>query len=798
MKIARFCEESGACQSVKEHLENVGLYCARVGAKIGLADTACLMGILHDMGKLSEDFQDYIKSQKNKGGRDAVAPRVDHGVYGAKYVYNRYKNKGSLQRLTSQIIAFVICYHHGGLRDCLEKNEIPFLKRMDKLDEACLSKVSREFEDFYPAPGFIEDLFKKACSEIKSFYEAFSRENTDYESFSFETHLLIKTLYSILIDSDWYDSYLANPGAPSEEQIALWESLDIYISNLKMEMDRLGAVKPDGEKQKTVFKKREQIAKDCLDFAANKTGVYTLTVPTGGGKTLSSFGFALGHAKRHKKERVFYVAPYTSIIEQNAATIRRALGCENHLLEFHSNVVSGENESSMHFGSRWGEHFIFTTMVQFLNTFYAAPSQNIRRLQSFINSVIIFDEVQSVPVHCVSLFNSAVNFLNKYLNCTIILCTATQPVLNEVPRPVKLSKGAEITGDIRDAFEKLKRVNVVDATVKGGYSCERVVEFLRDISRACPSVLLIVNTVSAAERIFNLAERSALSAGLFYLSSNLCPCHRKEIIEDIKKGLAEKQPLICISTQVMECGVDISFGAVVRSVAGVDSIAQAAGRCNRHGEDASANTYIINLDECVENTQRILSIDIGKKKAAAILDLYRKDPGRYDNSLLSTKAVYEYFMRFINEEKVKEQFDYPLPGRGASVYGLLSCEASVISAYAAFAGEEFPLGFCFQFETARKNFSVIENNTKTVIVPFKGGREIIADLKSSLDFKKKAAALKKAQNYLVNIYENKFKQLERLGAIVLCDIEGVYLLGEGFYSESTGVDLEGNMDFLNS
>lgn len=796
MKIARFCKDTNTTQTVKEHLTNVGNLCKQTGLKIQLPNTAYIIGVLHDMGKLSDDFQNYIQNRIKEIQPKPGVVKVDHGAYGAKHIYDMYKDGTPMQKLTSQIIAFVICYHHGGLSDCIEKNEIPLLKRMDKLSKSNLEKAVDEFDEIFPEPGFIDTLFSKACDEIKAFSRIIRQNDAEPDNIFFETHLLVKILYSVLIDSDWLDSFIFEAKKPYDKLKPLSEDLDGYIFNLKKRTNEFKLSKPIGAMQKIVFEKRSEIADDCLKFSKNEPGIYTLTVPTGGGKTLSSFIFALNHAKAWNKERIFYVAPYTSIIEQNANEIRQTLKCGENLLEFHSNVITEESECAKIFGERWDCHFVFTTIVQFLNTIYAPPSHNIRRFQSLANSIVIFDEVQSVPLHCISLFNSAVNFLNKALNCTIVLCTATQPILNEVPKPVNLSPNSEIVNNVKDAFDKLKRVNVVDKTIDEGYTYGAAIDFLHETNKAYQSILLVVNTVAAAENIFNLAKTSNFEGELFYLSSNLCPSHRTQVIRRIKKALKNNEAVICISTQVIECGVDISFGTVIRSVAGIDSIAQAVGRCNRHGERKVSDAYIINLAEGFENTQKLLSIDIGKKKTAGVLYLYKQDPRQYDNSLVSTKTVYDYFMRFISEEKVTEQFDYPLTRKGASMYELLSIQYSLINAYNANARQKYALCFCFQFKTARENFAVIENSAKTIIVPFKKGKDIIADLISNLKLEQKVPLLKKAQHYSVNVFENKFKALQKAGAVITCDIEGVYLLKEGFYDNDIGLVTESKLDAM--
>jgi CRISPR-associated endonuclease/helicase Cas3 len=214
MKMARFHKQSGRTQSVLEHLTNVSDFCRQNAEKINLSNTAYLIGILHDMGKLSEEFESYMESQMK--GEKQSETKVDHGVYGAKYIFCRYENGDYIQKIASQIIAFVICYHHGGLSDCIGKNEIPLIKRMGKLSEENLHAVTKEFEELFSTTD-LTNIFSKACEEIQSFIETISKKNIELDSFFFDIHLLIKTLYSILIDSDWLDSYLFEADIPIEE-----------------------------------------------------------------------------------------------------------------------------------------------------------------------------------------------------------------------------------------------------------------------------------------------------------------------------------------------------------------------------------------------------------------------------------------------------------------------------------------------------------------------------------------------------------------------------------------------------
>ena len=650
----------------------------------------------------------------------------------------------------------------------------------------------------------IKELFAAATKEITEYINDFIKNINDKKSKFFAIQMLIKVLYSIIVDSDWLDSYLFTTKTTYEDADTLDKYIDDYILNIEKQSAKFKKLKAKNSLQQKVYDVRNQIADDCFRFSQNKTGVYTLTVPTGGGKTNSSFIFALNHAKKYNKDRIIYVAPYTSIIEQNASDIRDILKCGEKLLEYHSNIISEKTNNKEAYededyiktlSSRWDYPIIFTTIVQFLNTIFARPSQDIRKLQSVINSVIIIDEAQSVPIHCTTLFNEAVNFLSQYLNCTVILCTATQPVLHELKTPIKLSKDNEIIKNVDDVYETLKRVEVIDKTIPGGYSYETAIKLLFKLKENNENVLMVVNTIKVAEELFKLVKDSNSDSKLFYLSSNICPKHRKKLIDDIKEALNNNESVICISTQVIECGVDISFNTVIRSLAGLDSIAQASGRCNRHGEKTISETYVINIQDDLEKTQRILNIDVGKKKTRKILELYKQNSKNFDNSLLSTKSIYYYFKNFVCEQGIEKEFDYYLKKEDTSIYELLSFNNKILN-YQDNKTEKFPLSFCFQFKTARKNFKVIPDNTKTIIVPYKEAREIILDLTSSIDLDKKFKLLKETQNYVVNIYEHKYIKLCEAEAFLPSEIEGVYLLKDEFYDSDLGIIMEKNMKLI--
>src|SRR5690606_4496420 len=292
--------------------------------------------------------------------------------------------------------------------------------------------------------------------------------------------------------------------------------------------------------------------------------------------------------------RIIYVVPYTTIIEQNAKEVRDILKANDYLLEHHSNVIDDElnddefidyksyqkNKKIKLAKDNWDVPIIFTTMVQFLDTFYKGKGRNIRRLHNLTNSVIIFDEVQSVPVNCISLFNETLNFLKDFGNSTILLCTATQPALQYVQKNISIDD--ELIDDLTIVTKDFKRTNIINFLKDEGWTTEDLTEFVQEQIQHVNSVLVILNTKSVVRKLYHELQNSDVR--VVHLSTSMCAAHRKAIISEMRDMLKRKEKLLCISTQLIEAGVDVSFECVIRSLAGLDSIAQAAGRCNRHGE----------------------------------------------------------------------------------------------------------------------------------------------------------------------------------------------------------------------
>jgi CRISPR-associated endonuclease/helicase Cas3 len=396
-------------QSVKEHLYNVSEMSKNYGSKISLAATGKLIGILHDMGKETKKFDSYIRYSSRNPNDKSLKGSIDHSTAGAKFVYDNFYNNSAdaYQKFTAQLISLAICSHHGGLIDCLDlKGADKFTDRVTKEKDICFDEALTVFKTECLDMRKINEIFNKAKEEIKSILVKINKIDSSAKFGRFASGMLARYLFSTVIDADRYDTYAFMEDKNQKENIgnlALWNELsDLLESELKRY-----------PKVTKIDLLREEISVSCKNFGRNNSGIYQLSVPTGGGKTLSSLRYALEHAKAFNKDRIFYIIPFTTIIDQNAKEIKDILGHEDMILEHHSNlIVDNEQEDYKLLTERWDSTIIFTTMVQFLDTLFSGGTQGVRRMHNLANSIIIFDEIQVIPIKCINMFNSAMNFLS--------------------------------------------------------------------------------------------------------------------------------------------------------------------------------------------------------------------------------------------------------------------------------------------------------------------------------------------------------------------------------------------------
>jgi CRISPR-associated endonuclease/helicase Cas3 len=791
-------------QTVEEHLIGVKELSELFGAKIGVKHIAGLAGMLHDMGKYTDEFREYILEAVKNPGSPPKRGSVDHSTAGGKLLFKLFHtgkghpNKGIL----AEIVGNAIISHHSYLQDFLNSDlESNYLHRVR-------DKVLEEFE--WTEQRFFEHVISEAdfhyyVDQAADELGAFLAKNNSTSS---ETKLmfLTKYIFSALIDADRTNTRLFEENKTEECLLDSNKLFEAYYNSL---MTKIHSFESQGNAHTSINKLRNEMSKQCDQFAERPPGIYTLSIPTGGGKTLASLRFALKHAKLYGKNHIVYVLPYTTIIEQNAAEIRKILEDDVNILEHHSNVIEDiDVDDEQQDGiinvqqklklakDNWDSPIIFTTMVQFLNVFYAKGSRNIRRLHNLSESVIIFDEVQKVPVTSVSLFNQALNFLQTYGQSSIVLCTATQPALDFVEHKLNINADAEMIGNLDHVIEAFKRVEIIDRATDEEFNNEKLADFVTEKIDEVQSVLVILNTKSVVKKLYEqLRSIVTDDIPIYHLSTSMCAAHRKYLLNEVRGHLKNGNKIICISTQLIEAGVDVSFKCVIRSLAGLDSIAQAAGRCNRHGEWDLQQVYII--DHAEENLKHLREIKIGKQISKKILIDLRRDQTCHGGHILSIEAMSRYFKEFYTE--FESDLNYSITKLSKNMIELLSAnkaDNSYFQAYSSKYKERLPLFLANSYKTAAEHYHVIDDATTSVIVPYGDeGKNIIVELNGENRIDDLTRLLRKAQQYTINLFEHELQQLDKNGGLESCLDGQVLVLKEGAYSEEFGLNIENDSRF---
>jgi CRISPR-associated endonuclease/helicase Cas3 len=608
----------------------------------------------------------------------------------------------------------------------------------------------------------------------------------------FKVGLAVRFLFSCLIDADRTDTAdFSNGAAASLRQRGQYAEWPALAAMLEERLKGFSARSPIDEL-------RGEVSAACLSAADRPKGTYLLTVPTGGGKTLASLRFALHHAARWGMDRVIYISPYTSIIDQNAKVVRDILepqGTEfaSVVLEHHSNLTPLEQTwKSKILSENWDAPIVFTTAVQFLEGLFGSRTRAVRRMHQMARSVLIFDEIQTVPVRCVHLMNNALNFLVEQCGSTVVLCTATQPLLHEVDASkgaLRLSANAEIVDGAAGLFGKVHRCEIYDRRKPGRWGHDEAAQLATDEAARAGSCLVVVNTKQEALSIFRECRLRAGDAAVFHLSTGMCPAHRMQILDEIKPRLDQRAPTICVSTQLIESGVDISFGSAVRALAGLDSIAQVAGRCNRHGERDMGHVHVINL--AGELPKALSEIRKAQEAGQRVLDEQANNAGSRAVDLSDPRLIALYFRYYFFDRR--QEMDYPVgPSQAEREDTLLRMLAENSLAV---AGRPAPPSIYLRqaFMTAAEAFQAIDANTRGVVVPYGAeGKAVIAELCSADWQEKRFAQLKRAQLFTVSVFPYVLEGLQAAGAVRECqEGTGVLYLDEKYYNADFGLNVEG-------
>lgn len=772
-------------QTVEEHCHVVAEIAAELLRDIGLGKTAYLGGMVHDLGKFSENFKNYIEKAAN--GEKVQRGSVNHTFAGVRFLLEKHSDKqlSGFSDIVLEILAYAVGAHHG-LFDCVDdNNNNGFTKRIQKEGIDYLN-AAQEFLKICCSKQDIEDLLKQSEKEFLPIFNEIEKlaDNADAKiqntQITFYIGFLARLILSAIIEADRSDTAQFMNGY-SEKTVK--NISEIWINCIKNVEQKLSTMPLD----KPINKTRAQISALCAEAGNLESGIYRLNLPTGAGKTLTSLRYALHHALKHNKKRIIFTMPLLSIIEQNAGIIHEYIGNEDILLEHHSNVIetdeTGELDKRELLIESWNVPIIITTMVQLLNTLFAGKTSNIRRMQALCNSIIVIDEVQTVPDKMLSLFNLALNFLAKICNATIILCSATQPCFEKTMYPLVKS--------VKDLIMLTKEQETVFKRVrleyKGEMDCEELADFAADILEENNSLLLVCNTKNEAAVMFNLLCSKLKDVKAFHISAGMCTAHRKETIKEMQEALENKQQkVLCVSTQVIEAGVDVSFARVVRLLAGMDNIVQATGRENRNREfDGLAPGYIVRLKG--EVLKGLSEIEAAKNAAANLLVKYKNSPKIYDNDLMSEKAINEYYECLYGN--VNDGYhDFYIESVRDSILNLMSCNENVDSGKIP----EYNKYFMHQaLKTAGGLFTVFDESSIDIIVPYDRGTEIIQKIFAvgDKDYGKLKAVLNEAKLYTVSLFKYQKIKLEEQGALIFVPSAGVYILQDGYYDELTGLNL---------
>ena len=766
MFAAHISADSRREQSVQEHCRNTAELCAGYCKIADAENIGRLAGLLHDAGKLCNDFDNYIRgiSRFSRG-------EIDHSYAGAKYIT---ENTDKVHAGVSRLIARVIISHHG-LHDWVDENCKDYFN-IRIANDRNYSQIKQNILLTIDADEF-DELLKKAADEYRALCQKIKNISRTPTDCAFYLGLLERFLESALIDADRTDtaSFMDDAEYPEYSAVPeLWQSMK---NNMEKKLAEFS------ERTDVISEQRKSISDRCADFAKNDVKICRLIVPTGGGKTLSSLRFAIEYCLEHGMEKIVYTAPFMSILEQNGAEIKSIAG-EDNFIEHHSNALAEKSDNTEELSDyelhteRWDKPVIATTMVQFLNALFLGKSASVRRFHRIAKSVIIIDEVQSIPLKCLNMFDLAVNFLSHICGAAVVLCTATQPVTDDVRHPMLMDENESMTGDYQADFEVFRRTEIIPDIDPYGYSYEEAADFCADKFTTAGDLLVIVNTKSSALKMYDLIRnRCGNDADVVHLSTNMCPQHRRDKIKAIRKLLGEKKPVICVTTQLIEAGVDISFRCVVRSLAGLDSAVQAAGRCNRHGESMDVRpVYLIKLkEEKLGNLKEI--------STAQDITQHMAESGDYTD-ISSPEAVSDYFLKLYQYEKDKLSYSVPV---NETLVNYLSLNKK---RYEMLPDPKPCSKFESQaFKTAGKLFQVIDDNTRDVIVPYnEEAEEIISRLENSNE--NISVLLRKAQKYTVSIYIGTERKLYENNA--LRDIScGAVILDSSHYNNEFGIDIEG-------
>lgn len=805
MLLGHYDHKTKRKQSLLTHLFNVAGSASESATLIKQSNTGYLLGLLHDLGKADRNFQIKLKEQPKK--------RVNHSSAGAKF-FSEYliqrvlsyipKEQHSLFAEFMEVIIYIITAHHGIYDIWQLGTDENIMQRRIMYDE---DNTYFYKEDILEFAGQVESELEKRKNINfgtlirESFHEFLALDSklkpSNREEQSFYTGLKVRLLLSILKNADIEDTMNAY------EKIVepfTTENLVAKKENYLEEVERV--YKKFGDPTNEINSIRNRLSEEALKRGEKDgPGVYQLNLPTGAGKTLISLRYGMHQLNKKSKARFIYITPFLSVLEQNAKEIKNILN-DSDIVEHHSNIVQhpkSENEENndndlgeqkatfnKYLTDTWDSPIILSTMVQFFQTLFKGKSSNIRRFSSLRNAVIVLDEVQSLPVTVTHIFNLTMNFIAQTMESVIIMCTATQPTYDSKYIKYKLNYGGKndepksivnLTEEERKLFDRTEVHKLTDGVV----AQEELFEEVQ--THPGESTLIVLNTKNAVRILYEeLSDRT--DRQVYYLTTNLCPKHRQNIVDEMKERLSRNESIVCVSTQLIEAGVDIDFNRLIRSYAGIDSIIQAMGRCNRHGKNKEkGNVKLARVSRDFEKIEKIEEINEKAKVTSYILD-NKSSP--IDIVELNSDFYNRYYAN--NWDKM----NFPLSKKdGPSAFEYLSTNKALYNSQMKKKSWFKVLNQSFQ--TAGKHIDLIRNDTVGVIVYYQESKLMIERLINLIeefetDYKSELlpyikSCMNELQPYTVNMYMD----YETRGHVISYLDGNINILVEGFYDEEMGI-----------
>ena len=712
--LAHSDKENGLKQTVLEHAIGTANCAEKFASSFTVPIYGKILGLYHDIGKFSKEFQNYLLYGGVKGS-------VDHTGAGSIEIFKTGLNS---KNPTFFLLAMCIAGHHGGLPDMGDN-----------------PKTSEKGTLLYR----LNNSSFPDCAVYKEYLPSIKSEDvpdiTKNLTAAFAQMFYVRMLYSCLVDADYLDTevFLADK--------TVLRSGFIDITKMKLLVDEYTS-KFDPASS-ALNKMRCELLKQCKDAGSDNKQIhknlYTLTIPTGGGKTLSSLSFALNRAVLTGRQRIIYVIPYTSIIEQNAGVFKGIVG-ENNVVEHHMNVVYDDTDGSNRkklATENWDAPLIVTTNVQFIESIFANKPSKCRKLHNIANSIIIFDEAQMLPEDYLLPCVEVIKELSEHYNCCVVLCTATQPSLDKFFD----NKALEIIDKPKFYYDVFKRTKI---KILGKLTESELAAKLKKYSQ----VLCIVGTKRKAQQIFELLKEEK---NVYHLSTNMYPAHRKRILEEVRVKLKNREVCRVISTSLIEAGVDVDFPTVYKEMDALDSIVQAAGRCNREGK-RNVEDSIVYVFELEGNSNKLRLLE--KQVTENILQEYE--------DISSPEAITAYFNKLhvllaenLDKRKI---FEFLKHGRQR-----------------------------FYFKTIASMVKIINDNTKSIFIPFDSNAKIIEqELRSGARTKE---LMRKMGAYCVNIYyqadnihlESAYEKLLHNNKIEILDENITILVDDKAYDNKIGL-----------